>query len=94
MNKRTFYIALCIFLGLMLGFLLHTVVEVAIIGQLVISSDIRPFGVTWVNWFRLHALWTVITTVGGVIGGYYLGVTWWRIVYIEKRRWKKFGTKQ
>jgi len=24
----------------------------------------------------------------GIVGGYFLGQIWWRIVYVEKRHWR------
>jgi len=88
MMKRRLYILLCVVLGLMLGFLLHSLVEVLVIDRLIASADAAPYGLTWAQWFHAHTAWTVVTTAGGVIGGYFLGISWWRIVYIEKRHWR------
>ncbi|MEK7660398.1 MAG: hypothetical protein AAB343_04310 [Patescibacteria group bacterium] len=86
--KRTVYIFCTIVLGSLLGVIVHGFVELPIIALLILDIDAYGLGLTWNQWYFIHTIWSVLTFGGGIVGGYFLGVTWWRIVYIERRHWR------
>ena len=88
-TKKIIYLILTIFLGLMLSFIIHAWLEMFIIksafaqGKMVKGSIF--FGIGWCA----LPFWAQFTfPILGIVGGYFLGQTWWRIVYIEKRHWR------
>jgi hypothetical protein len=38
-----------------------------------------------------YVFWLFIA--GGAIGGFFLGLAWWRMIYVEHRRWKDWHGK-
>lgn len=86
--KKTIYIILTIFLGLMLSFIIHAFVEVAYIKSALSSgAEIQGTYFLGVGWCALP-YWAQYTfPILGIVGGYFLGRYWWKVVYIEKRHW-------
>lgn len=87
--KKAIYIALTIFLGLMLSFMAHAVLELAIIkiafsqGKEIEGTHFLGFG-----WCALP-IWAQYTfPLLGIVGGYFLGRYWWKVVYVDKRHWR------
>ena len=86
--KRNFYIICTTFLGILLGIIVNGFVELPVIALLTFDIEKFGLGMTWEQWGVVHAIWTFITFIGGAIGGYFLGILWWRIVYVEHRHWR------
>lgn len=86
--KRTIYICCAVILGSLLGIIVHGFVEIPVIALLTLDIEKFGLGMTWEQWYVIHTLWSFATFIGGLVGGYFLGVTWWRIVYIERRHWR------
>jgi hypothetical protein len=91
--KKIFYIGLTIFLGLLLSFILHALVEVLYLNYAFANNlSIQGTYFLGVGWCALP-VWTQYTfPVLGIGGGYFLGLYWWDLVYIKKRHWR-FGKK-
>jgi len=90
--KRTIYIILAMFLGFLLSLLLHVAVET-------IYLQLAEGPVQWHSFFGLGLcalpIWlSSLFAVAGILFGYWLGVVWWRIVYIEYRHWRTKHLKQ
>ena len=85
--KKQIYIFLAMVLGVLLTTILHGVVEVFYIGLLMENFDKYNLGLSWDAIYIVHYVFTIVLAVLGIIGGYFLGQRWWRIVYIEKRHW-------
>jgi len=87
--KKTIYIILTIFLGLMLSFIGHALVEVAYINS-ALSSGREVQGIYFLGfgWCALPNWVQYTFSVLGIVGGYFLGQYWWKVVYIEKRHWR------
>jgi len=87
--KKTIYIILTIFLGLLLSFILHALVELVYINiMLARGLEVQGSYFLGVGWCALP-IWVQYTFPAmGIIGGYFLGKTWWRIVYVEHRHWR------
>jgi hypothetical protein len=92
--KKFFYILLTIFLTLELSFLLHIWFEV----QYIKSALAK--GVALSNAYFLGLFYCVLPwwlqyglLIIAIVGGYYLGQLWWRMVYIEKKHWHNWRKK-
>lgn len=83
--KKQIYIFLSIILGVLISFLIHGILEIFVIFLLTINFRIFGLGLSWENWFFIHASATFFLLAAGIIGGYFLGRKWWRIIYVEKR---------
>jgi hypothetical protein len=85
--KRSFYILCAMILGVLLSFLLHLPIVLGFFRQGGASCAIinTPF-LSILCLFPTWALWSIC--ILGIVGGFWLGRTWWRIIYIEKRRWR------
>ncbi|PIR57659.1 MAG: hypothetical protein COU71_02915 [Parcubacteria group bacterium CG10_big_fil_rev_8_21_14_0_10_38_31] len=85
MNKRTIYISLFTFLGILISFLIHATIEIPVINLLVSDFNTYSLGLTWGQWYLIHHAVSVILLLLGITLGYLQGKRWWRIIYIEKR---------
>jgi len=93
--KRNVYILSWVILGLLLSMLVHAFAEVRYIDYL-LSHGIAPedhtfFGLAYCAlpvWVQSGLL------LAGAVGGFYAGVYFWKVVYIEKRRWHRYGKKR
>lgn len=83
--KKNFYILSFTFLGVLLNFLIHAILELIIIKLLVIDFDKYGLGLTWQQWFTIHYNGTIILLIAGIFFGFWQGKMWWRILYVEKR---------
>lgn len=86
--KKTTYVFLTIVLTTMLTFFVHAFLEKRLINEL-LSQGLLP---ETDYFFGLPCYLPSITSIGllssGVIAGIWLGLKWWKIVYVEKRHWR------
>ena len=90
--KKVIYILLTIALGKLLGFLAFELLTLEFAGMLGKRGlPVEYDQIFWFVWSPLPAYlyWSLI--YAGVIGGFFAGLRWWQIVYVEKRHWKKWG---
>lgn len=89
--KRMIYIASSIFLGLLLSFIFHALAEVFYLEHAFNNNlEIQSSYFLGVGWCALP-IWVQYTfPILGIVGGYFLGIYWWKLVYIEKKHWS-FG---
>lgn len=85
--KKTVYIIATMFLGLLLSFLAHAGIEIWYINR-VLAQGQPPKASSLVHNCFLPISFQIILLLAGLIGGYFLGKTWWRIIYVEHRRGK------
>jgi len=85
--KKTIYIIATMFLGLLLSFLAHAGIEIWHINRL-LGRGITPKASSLTHNCFLPASLQIVLLLAGLVGGYFLGQTWWRIIYIEHRRKK------
>ncbi|MDP3964863.1 MAG: hypothetical protein Q8Q20_04405 [bacterium] len=83
--KKKVYVAFSILLGILLSLLAHAGIEALYLGW----ADANNQVVTWYGGCSLHPFIQAAIFVLGAVGGFFLGLWWWRIVYIEKRHWHK-----
>ena len=84
-TKRKIYIALFTFLGVLLGFLFHGIVEIWYINRLTENFSAYSLGYTWQQWFVIHKYFAITTLVLGLLFGFFQGQYWWKVVYQQKR---------
>lgn len=85
--KRFIYIFCAMTLGFLLQLIVHAGIEFWYIGLLLSHFEVYGFGLSWEAWFMIHSIFTGILAVSGIVIGYYAGIRWWHIVYIERRHW-------
>ena len=79
--KKTVYIILFTFLGILLQFIIHGLVESWYIGLLINDFPKYGFGLSWSQWYLIHHILTVILFFAGALFGFWQGKFWWRRIY-------------
>jgi hypothetical protein len=69
-------------LGILLSLLVHVVIESQYLRWAMDQHKV----IHWYAGCALHPILQIGLLIVGVVGGYFLGKFWWRLVYIE-RRW-------
>jgi len=82
--KKTIYIILFTFLGILLQFLIHGLIEIWYIGLLTNNFTKYSFGFSWPQWLIIHHTATVILFIAGALFGFWQGKYWWRRIYEKK----------
>jgi hypothetical protein len=73
-TKRTIYILLAMFLGILLSFVIHAIVEIFYIKFAIAGGrHITGYFVFGTLYCALPPAFTYISTLAGIIGGYFLG---------------------
>jgi len=75
-------------LGVLLVVILYGLAEIFYIGLLMENFSKYSLGLGWNEIYAVHYIFTAVLAILGIVGGYFLGQTWWRIIYVEKRRWR------
>jgi heme/copper-type cytochrome/quinol oxidase subunit 1 len=81
--KKTIYIILFTFLGVLLQFLVHAAIEIPYLGLLNHNFEKYGFGLTWSQLLTIHAVLTIILILIGALFGFFAGKFCWRKIYIE-----------
>ena len=84
LNKKTVYIALAVFLGILTVNLLFIAAELYLRESLAEGRYLQEFSLPASPVFFLAC------EAAGAIAGYHIGKAWWRIIYIEDRREKSY----
>lgn len=79
--KKNLYLLLCVLLGVLVTTVLHGVAENIYIELLIRDFETWSFGLTWKHWYTIHTLTTVLLLLVGVVGGWFVGLQWWKRVY-------------
>jgi len=87
--KKIIYVLLAVSLGKLLGFLAFELLTLKLVKILVRRG--LPVQFDQIFWFIESPLpvflyWTLI--FAGAVGGFFLGMRWWQIVYVERRHWR------
>lgn len=84
--KKIIYIILFSFLGVLVGFLIHSIIEFGMIFLLERNFEKYNLGFSWQQWFTIHTVGTTFLLFAGWLFGLSQGFLWWRILYVENRR--------
>ncbi len=87
--KKIIYVILTIFLGKMLAFIVFEIISLNFVSALV-SADLpveynHIFGLVY-SPLSPYLFWIFIAL--GAVSGFFVGLAWWRIIYIEHRHWR------
>jgi hypothetical protein len=92
--KKTIYVLLTIVLALEISFILHGLIEIFYIDYALASKILLDDTLFLGRFYCVLPLWLSYgLLLSAVIGGYFLGQFWWRMVYIEKRHWHNWRKK-
>jgi hypothetical protein len=89
--KKIAYILLAMFLGLLFSLIAHALIEINFLNNSFVAGNFSEGRGCF-----LPLTVQIILPISGLAFGYYLGVNWWQIVYVEKRHWrmKKRGKRK
>jgi hypothetical protein len=75
------------FLGLLLAGIADSLIEIWLVNEL-LSEGMTPAAYACLSSSCYQPPYLQYGLLAyGLIGGYFLGQMWWRIVYVEKRHW-------
>jgi len=83
--KKTIYIILFTFLGILLQLLVHALVEIWYINLLNADFSRYSLGFSWSQWFLIHHVLTVVLLILGALFGFWQGKFWWPRLYERKQ---------
>lgn len=86
MVKKTIYIISFSFLGILLQFLIHGLIENWYIGLLISDFPKYGLGLSWEKWYIIHHIGSIILFAAGAFFGFSQGKFWWRKIYEEDIR--------
>jgi len=86
--KRTIYITAFTFLGILIQFLIHGLIEIWYIGLLISNFSKYGLGLSWSQWFLIHHLATVTLFIIGALFGFLQGKFWWEKIYGKSKQSK------
>jgi hypothetical protein len=93
--KKIIYVLLTIGLGKLLGFLAFELLTLKFVWILEERGLPVNFDQIFLFvWSPLPSCLYWILIYAGVIGGFFLGLKWWQIVYVEKRHWKNWKKRR
>jgi hypothetical protein len=90
--KKAIYIALAGLLGVLVGFILHALIEIPAIYFMIGDFGQRDLNLDWSQLMLVHYIFTGLFLVGGLTAGIASGSRWWQYIYVERKytgRWFK-----
>jgi hypothetical protein len=78
---RVAYISLFTFLGIILSFVVHGVIEMSVIALLVRDFARYGLGLSWTHWYAIHHTGSLVLLIAGVLFGFWQGKHWYKIIY-------------
>lgn len=87
--KKAVYLIAATFLGVLLSFIVHAMIEIKYL-NLALS---RGVAVPFYGGCALPPVLSFGLLFFGVVGGFFLGRLWWRMIYVD-RVWAKNRTKK
>lgn len=83
--KKIIYIICFTVLGVMVQFLVHSVIEILYINLLLNDFQKYGLGLSWNQWFTVHHIGTVVLLIIGILLGFWQGTYWWKVLYENKK---------
>jgi len=83
--KKTIYLIASTVFGIILSCIAHAVIEIIYLQQ---ADNITWYSQGGVGACALPPAVQYGLVLIGIVGGYFLGRYWWKIVYIERRHWR------
>jgi len=82
--KKTIYVIIFTFLGILVQFLIHGLIETWYIDLLITDFLKYSLGFSWPQWFIIHHIGTVVLFIAGSLFGFWQGKFWWHRIYEKK----------
>ena len=82
--KKIIYIILFIFLGILVQFSIHGLIEIKYIDLLLKDFPKYSLGFSWQQWFLIHHIGTAILFLAGGLAGFFGGKFFWQTKYEKK----------
>lgn len=79
--KKITYISLFVFLGILVSFLIHGILEIIAIEFLLADFDRYNLGLSWAQWFSVHKWGSWLLLLLSVGAGFWQGKHWWHVLY-------------
>jgi hypothetical protein len=79
--KKVAYVGLFTLLGVLVSFLIHGVLEIAIVHLLITDFSTYNLGLSWAQWFAVHRWGSWLLLAVGIGVGFWQGVYWRRVLY-------------
>ena len=93
--KKAVYLGLTVVLVGLLMVILHSFLELWYFNAIYDASGIFPLKEYFLPFSSyLPPVVPIFLLIVSIVGGYFLGQWWWRIVYIEKRHWRFRKTRK
>lgn len=91
-NKRSIYLILFTVVGLLIGVLAESLMELAYIGLLVSDFNRYSYGLSWEDLKQFRDIFAIILLAACGVWGYNAGNYWWHQIYELKKfsRWHWF----
>lgn len=77
--KKIVYLCATTFLGALLSFIIHALIEISYLGW----AEKNDYEVTFYGGCALHPVLQALIWAVGIIGGFQLGRFWWQKVYVK-----------
>ena len=82
---RVVYILLFTFLGVLLSFFLHGLIEMGLIALLTKDFSTYSLGLSWAQWFTIHHIGSITLFIAGILLGFWQGIHWYKIIYRNRK---------
>lgn len=84
-KKQIFYISAFTLLGIILQFLVHSLIEIWYINLLLSDFSRYGLGLSWNNWYAIHYVLTIVLFILGFGLGLWQGRIWWKKIYNHEK---------
>lgn len=83
--KKYFYISCAVVFWILLGFILHIIIEVSTISLLLNNFERYGLGLSWAQLMTIHYVFTFVLFLASIVVGVIAGLKWWKFIYIDKK---------
>lgn len=83
--KKYFYISCAVLFWILVGFILHIIIEISAISLLLNNFERYSFGLSWAQLMAIHYVFTFVLFLVSIVVGVIVGFKWWKFIYIDKK---------
>ncbi len=78
---KILYITSFTFLGILVQFLMHAIIEIVYIDLLLKNYHLFGLGLKFKTWFTIHDIFGILLLILGIMLGVQQGFYWWKKIY-------------
>ena len=82
--KKIIYITMCALLGIMVSFIVHTLLEIPIIYLMISDFEKYSLSLTWNQLMTIHWAYMIVLLLIGLAVGLKMGFKWRQYIYPVK----------